>query len=70
MARSSVEVKANVGGQNVLVRVLEFPIIEDLILQLSTESVFARRMGEPMSPYSPIGRDLKDSIIKTNVVRG
>lgn len=70
MARSIVEVLANVGGQNVLVRVLEFPIIEDLVSQMSIESVFARRLGTPMSSFSPIGRDVKDSIIKTNVVRG
>lgn len=70
MARQQMEVRATVGGREVSVRVSEFPIIEDLVDQLTIESIMVRRFGETMSSFSPIGRDVKDFIIKSNVVRG
>lgn len=65
--RGIVEVSTRVGETPVKIRVTEFPIIEDVILQLIAERVFSIKIGESLSTVSPIGRDLKDFLIKTNV---
>jgi hypothetical protein len=70
MARQQIEVRASVQGQEVVIRIADFPIIEDLVSQLIIESIVTRRQGEAMSSFSSSGRDVKDFLIKTNVVRG
>ncbi len=67
MAREIVEVKTQVGQTPVRIRVVEFPAAEDIVLQLLAERIFSLKTGESLSTLSPIGRDLKDFLIKTNV---
>ena len=68
MARESVTVSATVGDLPVEVKVVEFPIIEDLVRSMVVESMFTRRQNQVLGTDSPVGRDIKDFIIKSNVV--
>lgn len=68
MAREKVKVTATVGDLPVEIEVVEFPIIEDLVRAMVVESMFTRRQVQTLSTSSPVGRDIKDFIIKSNVV--
>lgn len=68
MARQIITISAQVGQMPVQVKVFEFPIIEDLVNAMIIEAMFTRRQRQPMSTRSPVGRDTKDFLIKSNVV--
>jgi len=67
MARGIITVNTQVGARPVQVQTVEFPTVEDLVRQLIIESAFARKLREPISVDSPIGRDVKDFLIKFTV---
>ena len=67
MAREIVIVNTQVGNLPVEVKVVDIPIIEDLLKQMIVESAFSRKIQEPISRDSPIGRDIKDFLIKVTV---
>lgn len=67
MAREIVIVNTQVGNLPIEVKVVDIPIIEDLFRQMIVESAFARKIQEPISRVSPIGRDIKDFLIKVTV---
>lgn len=68
MARQIVEITTDIDGIPAKVRVAEFPTIEDTVLAMAAETIFTRKFGEALSTDSPIGRDIKDFLIKSNVV--
>jgi len=68
VAREFVEAKATVEGRLISIRVVEFPIIEDIALQFIKEAALARIDQVLLRAESPVGRPVKDFIIKSNVV--
>jgi hypothetical protein len=68
MPRQAIQVVTRVEDRDLVVTVYEIPIMEDLLISFTKEAALTRFKNRSLAVDSPVARDVKDFLLKSNVV--
>jgi hypothetical protein len=68
MPRQSAQVVTKVDDRNLVVTIYEIPVMEDLLISFTKEAALSRFKNRSLAVDSPVARDIKDFLLKSNVV--